>query len=103
MKIAVIEAGGKQYVVSDGSIFTTETLKNAKDGKVSFDKVLLVDDGKAVTMGAPYVAGAKVLGEIVAEGRAKKVTVLRYRPKSRWKKTKGHRQPFMKVRVTKLP
>lgn len=103
MKIAVIEAGGKQYVVSDGSIFTTEIQKTAKDGKVTFDKVLLVDDGKSVTMGAPHIAGAKVTGEIVAEGRAKKVTVLRYRPKSRWKKTKGHRQPFVKVRVTKLP
>jgi len=98
-KIAIIETGGKQYVVSDGDVVTIEKVPVEKGGKVTFDKVLLVDDGKAVTVGAPLVAGAKVSGELVSEGRAAKVTVIRYRQKSRYFKKKGHRQAFAKVRI----
>src|SRR3989344_5823746 len=96
-KIAVIETGGKQYVVFDGDVVTIEKIPAEKGKKVTFDKVLLVDDGKAVTVGAPHVAGAKVTGELVSEGRAKKVTVIRYRQKSRYFKKKGHRQAISKV------
>ena len=102
-KIAIIETGGKQYVVSDGDVVTIEKVAAEKGGKVTFDKVLLVDDGKAVTVGAPHVAGAKVTGEIIAEGRAAKVTVIRYRQKSRYFKKKGHRQAFSKVKITAFP
>src|SRR3989344_8643193 len=102
-KIAIIETGGKQYVVSDGDVVTIEKVPVEKGGKVTFDKVLLVDDGKAVTVGAPLVAGAKVSGELVSEGRAAKVTVIRYRQKSRYFKKKGHRQAFAKVKITALP
>jgi len=102
-KIAVIETGGKQYVVADGDVVTIEKVPAEKGGKVTFDKVLLVDDGKAVTVGAPHVSGAKVTGELVSEGRAKKVTVIRYRQKSRYFKKKGHRQAFAKVKITALP
>ena len=98
-KIAIIETGGKQYVVSGGDVVTIEKVPVEKGGKVTFDKVLLVDDGKAVTVGAPLVAGAKVSGELVSEGRAAKVTVIRYRQKSRYFKKKGHRQAFAKVRI----
>lgn len=102
-KIAIIETGGKQYVVSSGMTFRVEKITGSKAGdKLSFDKVLLVDDGKTTEVGAPYVSGAKVAAELVEEGRAKKVTVLRYRQKSRWKKVKGHRQPFAKIRITSL-
>ena len=102
-KIAVIETGGKQYVVFDGDVVTIEKIPAEKGKKVTFDKVLLVDDGKAVTVGAPHVAGAKVTGELVSEGRAAKVTVIRYRQKSRYFKKKGHRQAFSKVKITALP
>src|SRR3989344_1143131 len=98
-KIAIIETGGKQYVVSDGDVVTIEKVPAEKGGKVTFDKVLLVDDGKAVTMGVPHISGAKVTGELVSEGRAKKVTVIRYRQKSRYFKKKGHRQAFAKVKI----
>lgn len=102
-KIAIIETGGKQYLVMQGSVLTVEKLSGVKDGKVAFDKVLLTDDGAKTAVGAPYLSGATVSGELVAEGLGKKISILRYRQKSRWKKVKGHRQPFAKVRITGLP
>ncbi len=104
-KIAIIETGGKQYVVTQDSVLDVEKLPGvSKVGeKISFDKVLLVDDGTAIKVGAPYVAGATVSAELVEEGRDEKITVIRYRQKSRYFKKRGHRQPFAKVRITALP
>lgn len=102
-KIAIIETGGKQYVVTDGTVLTVETLDASAGEKVTFDKVLLVDDGAKTQVGKPYISGAKVVGEMVAEGRAKKINVIRYRAKSRYAKKKGHRQAFAKVKITALP
>ena len=102
-KIAIIETGGKQYVVTDGSVLTIEKVAAEKGGKITFDKVLFVDDGQEVRLGTPHVSGAKVTGELIKEGRDKKVTVIRYRQKSRYFKKKGHRQPYAKVKITTLP
>ncbi|KKW23622.1 MAG: 50S ribosomal protein L21 [Candidatus Kaiserbacteria bacterium GW2011_GWB1_52_6] len=104
-KIAIIETGGKQYLVTEDLVLNVEKLSGvSKAGeKITFDKVLLVDDGSDTKIGAPYLAGAKVSAELVEEGRAKKVTVIRYRQKSRYAKKKGHRQPYAKVRITALP
>ena len=80
------------------------TGKKALKGKeITFDKVLLTDDGSETKVGAPYISGAKVSAELIEEGRAPKVTVIRYRQKSRYFKKKGHRQPYTKVRITALP
>ncbi|OGG53208.1 50S ribosomal protein L21 [Candidatus Kaiserbacteria bacterium RIFCSPHIGHO2_01_FULL_53_29] len=104
-KIAIIETGGKQYVVTKDSVLDIEKLDGVseKGTKITFDKVLLTDDGKETQIGAPYVSGAKVSAELVEEGRDAKVTVIRYRQKSRYFKKKGHRQPYAKVRITALP
>ncbi len=108
-KIAIIETGGKQYLVTQDSVLNVEKIPASartsagKDGTIIFDKVLLVDDGKETKVGAPYVAGASVSAELIEEGRAQKVTVIRYRQKSRYFKKRGHRQPFTKVRITALP
>jgi large subunit ribosomal protein L21 len=102
-KIAVIETGGKQYLVTEGSVLNVEKLPTTKDGKIHFEKVLLVDDGSKVTMGSPMVKGAKVSAELVSEGRDKKVTVIHYRAKSRYFKKCGHRQHFSKIKITALP
>ena len=104
-KIAIIETGGKQYIVTQDSVLDIEKLADArtKGDKITFDRVLLTDDGSETKVGAPYVAGAKVSAELVENGRAPKVTVIRYRQKSRYYKKKGHRQPFAKVRITGLP
>lgn len=101
-KIAIIETGGKQYVVAADSVITVEKLEAKKGDSVVFDKVLLVDDGASAKVGAPYVSGATVSGELIEEGRHKKVISMRYRPKSRYATKRGHRQHFSKVRITKL-
>jgi large subunit ribosomal protein L21 len=103
-KIAIIETGGKQYVVSQDSVLDIETMGTSKVGSaVKFSKVLLTDDGSKVIVGAPYIKGAEVSGELLETGLDKKVTVLRYREKSRYSKKKGHRQPYARVRITALP
>jgi large subunit ribosomal protein L21 len=104
-KIAIIETGGKQYVVTQDSVLSVEKMPGlSKPGdKITFDKVLLTDDGKETRVGAPYVAGAKVSAELIEEGREKKITVIHYRQKSRSFKKNGHRQPYAKVRITALP
>ena len=103
-KIAIIETGGKQYVVTKDSVLNVEKLPKAgKDGSVTFDKVLLTDDGKETKVGKPYISGAEVSAQVVSEGREAKVTVIRYRQKSRYLKKRGHRQPYTKVRITALP
>jgi len=104
-KIAIIETGGKQYVVTQDSVLNIEKLDGVteKGEKITFDKVLLTDDGSETKVGAPYVSGVKVAAELIEAGRDKKVIVIRYRQKSRYFKKKGHRQPYTKVRITALP
>ncbi len=99
--MAIIETGGKQYLVQKDTVLEVEKLEH-KDGKITFDKVLLTDDGSSAKVGAPYISGEKVLAEVVSEGRDAKVTVIRYRPKSRHFVKKGHRQPFTKIKITNL-
>jgi large subunit ribosomal protein L21 len=104
-KIAIIETGGKQYLVEKDTVLNVETVKGAEKAgdTITFDKVLLTDDGSTTKIGAPYVSGAKVTAELVENGRAQKLVVMRYRQKSRYFKKNGHRQPFSKVRITALP
>ncbi|MBX4197709.1 50S ribosomal protein L21 [Candidatus Parcubacteria bacterium] len=104
MTFAVIQTGGKQYKVSEGDTITIEKLPgDFKAGdKVTFEEVLVVDDGKDATFGAPFVKGAKVVGEFVTAGRAPKITVIRYKQKSRYFKKNGHRQPFIKVKINSV-
>jgi len=104
MEFAVITTGGKQYRVSAGGSLLIEKMKGEfkKGDKLSFDKVLLVDDGKNTTIGTPYITGAKVEAEITEIGRAKKVLVMKYKQKSRYLKRNGHRQPFFKVKIISI-
>lgn len=103
MQFAVIETGGKQYRVSAGSAIRIEKLPNAQEGSVvAFDKVLLTDDGAKTVVGAPYISGASVKGEVIEAGRNKKIEVVKYKAKSRYFKLRGHRQPFMKVKIASV-
>ena len=104
MKFAVIQTGGKQYKVSKDSLVSVEKMKGEyKVGdKISFDKVLLVDDGKNTTIGTPYIVGASVEAELVQIGRTRKVMVVKYKQKSRYLKRNGHRQPFFKVKILNI-
>lgn len=97
---AVIETGGKQYAVNDGDSITIESLKEHKEGDtVSFDKVVLFDDGAKTEIGTPYIEGKKVTGTIEEAGRHKKVSVVRFKAKANYRRHYGHRQPFFKVRI----
>ena len=102
MAFAVIKTGGKQYLVEKGTVITIEKLKNVKEGETADFEVLLTDDGKKTEVGAPTVSGAKASGKVLAEGKGKKVTVVRYKQKSRYHKKKGHRQPFSKVQIESI-
>ena len=103
-EFAVIETGGKQYKVAVGdNVKIEKILGEHKEGdKVTFDKVLLVDDGSNTTIGAPYIDGAKVVAEIVKIARHPKVIVMKYKAKSNRLKKNGHRQPYFEVKVTAL-
>ncbi|HBB56840.1 TPA: 50S ribosomal protein L21 [Patescibacteria group bacterium] len=101
-KLAVIKTGGKQYIVKPGQKLKIEKLKDTKEGDaVSFDQVLLTADesGLDLKIGKPVVSGASVSAKILKEGKSKKVLVLRYKAKVRYKKKKGHRQPFTEVMI----
>jgi large subunit ribosomal protein L21 len=104
MEFAVIKTGGKQYKVSKGSVVSIEKIKGEfkKGDKISFDKVLLVDDGKDTTIGTPYITGAKVDAEITEIGRGRTILVMKYKQKSRYLRRNGHRQPYFQVKITSI-
>ncbi len=103
-KIAIIQTGGKQYVVAENDVIEIERVEGAENAgdTVTFDNVLFTDDGSKAAVGAPLVKGAKVTGELVANTRGKKVTVIKYKQKSRYFKKRGHRQDLAKVKITSL-
>jgi large subunit ribosomal protein L21 len=104
MEVAVIKTGGKQYVVTKGDTISIEKLPaDLQQGdSVVFDDVLLVDNGSDTTIGTPSIKGAKVNGTVVLAGKAKKIEVVKYKPKSRYYKRRGHRQLFLKVKIDSI-
>jgi large subunit ribosomal protein L21 len=102
MQSAVIETGGKQYVVKPGQSLRVEKLVVEPKAAVVFDRVLLVADEKAVRVGTPYLEGAKVSAVCEEQGRAGKITVVKFRSKVRYRRTHGHRQAFTRVRIEKI-
>jgi large subunit ribosomal protein L21 len=97
---AVIRAGGKQYRVAPGDVIRVESQGNGTAGKIEFKDVLAVSGGEG-QIGKPQ-AEARVLGEVVEQGRADKILVFHYKRKKQYKKIAGHRQPFTAVRITEI-
>lgn len=95
---AIIETGGKQYSVTEGAEIFVEKLDGNEKDKVTFDKVLVLGD----VIGHPYVDGAKVTGEIVKQGKQRKIRIFKYRQKTNYHRTQGHRQPYTKVKITSI-
>jgi len=95
---AIIKTGGKQYIVSEGTELFVEKLDVLAGEEVTFDEVLYVD-GK---VGNPYVKGAKVIAEVSKHGKQKKVIVFKYKPKKKFRKKQGHRQPYTKIVIKKI-
>lgn len=99
MAFAVIKTGGKQYIVTPGDKIKIEKL-DAKEGKeVTFKEVLLLEKNKKLEIGNPLVKGAKVIGKVLSQGKGKKIIIFKYKPKTRYKVKKGHRQPFTEVEI----
>lgn len=101
MAYAIIRSGGKQYTVREGARLMVEKLEGEPGASVDLD-VLMVADGDSVTVGTPVVAGAKVVAEIVEHGRGEKIHVLKYKPKVRYRKRTGHRQPFTRLAIKQI-
>ncbi|APU58246.1 ribosomal protein L21 [Clostridium botulinum] len=100
---AVVVTGGKQYKVAEGDVLFVEKLTADVDSTVELDNVLLVgkDNGETV-VGKPMVEGAKVTAKVLAQGKAKKVVVFKYKPKKDYRKKQGHRQPYTKIQIEKI-
>ena len=99
---AVIKTGGKQYKVSEGDVIYVEKLDANEGDKVTFDNVLAVDAGEGFVAGTPTVEGATVTGTVEKNGRAKKITVFKYKSKKNEKRKLGHRQPYTKVKIDSI-
>ena len=99
---AVIKTGGKQYRIQQGDDIFVEKINSQADEAVTFEEVLLVNDGEQTKVGAPTVAGAKVEGKVLAQVKAKKVVVYKYKAKKNERKKQGHRQPYTKVEITAI-
>ena len=98
---AIIVTGGKQYTVAEGDVLYIEKLNAEAEATVKFE-VLAVLDGENTKIGTPVVEGAAVEAKVVKNGKAKKITVFKYKPKKNEKKKIGHRQPYTKVEITKI-
>jgi large subunit ribosomal protein L21 len=99
---AVIKTGGKQYRVAAQDEITVMTLAGDAGSKVTFEDVLMVADGDKVKLGAPRVAGAKVIGEIIEQTRGEKVIAFKKRRRKNSKRKRGHRQDLTIVRITEI-
>ena len=98
---AVIVTGGKQYTVAEGDVLYIEKLEVEAEATVKFD-VLAILDGENSEIGTPVVEGATVEAKAIKNGKAKKITVFKYKAKKNEKKKQGHRQPYTKVEITKI-
>ena len=95
---AVIETGGKQYYVEEGTVLYLEKLNTEAGSEVVFDQVLMANG----VVGHPYVKNVKVVGTVEKHGKAKKIIVFKYTPKKNYHRTQGHRQPYTKVVINKI-
>jgi len=98
---AIIETGGKQVKVTEGQTIYVEKVNADPEETVTFDKVLFVG-GDDVKVGTPFVEGASVIAKVEKQGRQKKITVFKYKPKKNYSRKQGHRQPYTKLTVEKI-
>jgi len=99
---AIVETGGKQYRVQPGDVLRIEKLKANEGDSIVLDKVLAVSQDGKLTVGNPYVEGAKVTATVKAQGKAPKIIVFKYHNKTNYRRKTGHRQPFTAVTIEKI-
>ena len=100
--LAVIKTGGKQYIVTPGQTIKIEKIDEKEEGEVVFNEVLLLEKNKKTEIGLPLIKGARVIGKVLKQGKAKKVIVFKYKAKKKEKTKKGHRQSFTEVQIVKI-
>ncbi|MEZ4286760.1 MAG: 50S ribosomal protein L21 [Polyangiales bacterium] len=98
---AVIQTGGKQYRVEEGDTLRVEKLAGEVGSDISFSEILMVG-GESVAVGKPFVNGAKVTAEILAQDRAKKIIVFKMKRRKNYRRKNGHRQPFTELRIKSI-
>ena len=98
--LAIIKTGGKQYLVQPGDKIKVEKLDVEEGKEIHFSEVLLCDKSNKVEVGTPLVKGAKVKAKVLSHGKGDKIIVFKYKPKKRYKRKIGHRQPFTQVEIT---
>jgi large subunit ribosomal protein L21 len=96
---ALVEIKGRQYRVEKGTTLKVNSISQEAGSTVEFDNVLMLNDGKKVTLGQPYVKGAKVSATVSDHGREKKIVVLKYKRRKNYTRTQGHRQGFTVIKV----
>lgn len=102
MTYAIVETGGKQYRVQPGETVRIEKLQANEGDSIVLDKVLAVSQDGKLTVGTPYVEGAKVTASVKAQGKAPKILVFKYHNKTNYRRKTGHRQPFTAVTIEKI-
>ena len=102
LKHAIIVTGGKQYRVAEGDVIFVEKLDVEAGETVKFDRVLAVIDEDKAVFGTPVVENAVVSGNVVKNGKSKKIRVYKMKSKKGYRRTQGHRQPYTKVEITKI-
>jgi large subunit ribosomal protein L21 len=99
---AIIETGGKQFKVKEGDVLQVEKLEAAQGESVEITKVLAVVKDGEVVWGKPVVEGAKAILKVLEHGKGEKIIVFKYKPKKKYRRTQGHRQPYSRVVVEKI-
>lgn len=98
---AVIQTGGKQYKVAEGDVIEVEKMGQDK-GPISFSEVLLVKKNNNLVIGKPFIEKAKVKGQILENFKGKKIRVIKFKSKSRYSRTRGHRQQKTRIKIEKI-
>lgn len=98
---AVIQSGGKQLRVSEGSEVYVEKVNVSEGEMIVFDEILMIG-GDQTVVGNPFVKGAKVEAKVVKHGKQKKIIIFKYKPKKKYRRKQGHRQPYTKLEITKI-
>ena len=99
---AIIEAGGKQYRVSEGDLIDVERRSGEVGQAIDFQDVLLIGDQETIHVGKPVLAGARVVGTIAEQGKAAKIIVFKFKRRKKYRKKQGHRQLFTRVRIDQI-
>ena len=99
---AVVETGGKQYKVRSGEVVSFEKLPAEVGSDVKLEKVLLIQGSQGMTLGTPSIPGASVMGEVLAQGRGRKVIIFKKKRRKGYRRTQGHRQSYTQVRIKEI-